>query len=937
KKTRVDTGLRVTGENERDNYPLGLSVEDFGSALGLMTQVAEPYDPARICGYMQQALQNLAQGLEYAPEDSLQSFSILPAEEHELVVHTWNAAEHPYPGDKCINQLFEDQVERAPDAIAMVHEQELMTYYTLNNRAIDLAHKLVRLGVQRGDHIAILLERSFELVIAQLAILKLGAAYVPIDTKAPVDRQVYIVSDSDAKLLITDEATEAPDQIQVPLLRLSLDQENTEDEQAPGLIPGPDSSPASSLDTAYVMYTSGSTGLPKGVLVPHRAIAGVLINDRYKKLGPDDRVAFVNNPAFDASTADVWGPLLHGSRIIIIDNDTYLDPHRLADALDRYQITSLEPTSALFHQYAFVIGSALSKLKYLVSGGEQGLIEAYTEILRHGGRVRLLNTYGPTETTIIATAYEATSELSQLDRVPIGRPICNARLYVLDKHRNPIPLGAIGELYIGGAGVANGYHNRPELTAERFLPDPYSKVEGARMYKSGDLVRYLPDGNLVFIGRSDDQVKIRGYRVELGEIETRLADHPQVRDSVVLVVGGVGDDKRLVAYVVAEPDESLVQTLREFLSVTLPEYMVPTAFVRMDCFPVTNNGKIDRRALPEASDSSFVVCDYVAPHGRLEVALAAIWSDLLKVERVGRHDNFFILGGHSLLAVRLINVVRSSLGGDLKLHMLFSAPTLSGLALQLDAISTGDDQGDEYSVIIPLKPQGSRAPIFCVHPGPGLSWSYRNLAKHVHPEQPLYGLQSRGLDGKSPLASSIEEMTLDYIDHIRKIQPQGPYHILGWSFGGTVAHNMAVVLQSQGESVPLLAIMDSTPVCGTHEEGKSDPQDEIAKYDGYLTRLKGACSTDDALAFKSMVAIILSNNGHLAEQFTPSVFSGDLLFFRTTDQEDEYMIDPACWRPHVRGRIEAHDVDCAHVDMDKPEHIAVVGRSVAAWIERLQQ
>jgi thioesterase domain-containing protein len=494
----------------------------------------------------------------------------------------------------------------------------------------------------------------------------------------------------------------------------------------------------------------------------------------------------------------------------------------------------------------------------------------------------------------------------------------------------------VGELYLGGAGVAHGYLNRPELTAERFLPDPFAKAQGARMYKTGDLARYLPDGNLVFMGRNDDQVKIRGFRVELGEIEARLVEHPQVREAVVIAVGGVGDDKRLVAYVVAEPNESLAQTLRDFLSSSLPEYMVPTAFVCMDSFPLTNNGKIDRRALPEPDSSSSVSGVYVAPQGETEVALATMWSDLLKVERVGRHDNFFILGGHSLLAVRLIQIVRSRFGADLKLHMLFSAPTLSGLALQLDGISTSDNQDDEYSVLIPLKPQGRRAPIFCVHPAPGLSWSYRNLAQYVHPEQPLYGLQSRGLDGKSPLASSMEEMTLDYIDHIRKIQPQGPYHILGWSFGGKVAHNMAVVLQSQGESVPLLAVMDTVPVHCPEEEVNSVSQDMTSKYDEYLGRLQGVFRTDDALALKRIVAPILINNGNLAEQFTPSVFSGDLLFFRTTDQEEGDMIDPACWRPYIRGRIETHGVDCSHLEMDTPGNMAVVGRIVAAWIEKLQ-
>ncbi|KAF9342438.1 hypothetical protein BGX26_007523, partial [Mortierella sp. AD094] len=419
---------------------------------------------------------------------------------------------------------------------------------------------LVDLGVKPGDNIAILLERSFELVIAQLAILKVRAAYVPIDIKAPVDRQFYVASDSGARLLITNENTEVPVQIQVPVLRFCTSQDNNPDVQA------------------YIMYTSGSTGLPKGVMVSHRAIARLVINNGYAEISPDDRVAFVANPSFDPSTSDVWVPLLHGARVVIIDSDTHLDAHRLAAALDYHQVTALELTTALFHQYAFIIGPALSKLKYLLCGGEQVLIEACLEMLQHGGPVRLINSYGPTEATVNATTYVVTNAVRQLDRLPIGRPINNTRLYVLDRHSNPVAIGVVGELYIGGPGVANGYLNRPDLTAERFLPDPFSNTPDARMYKSGDLVRYLSDGNLVFMGRNDDQVKIRGFRIELGEIEKRLAEHSDVREVVALATSENGSDKRIVAYVVSLPSENLAHTLRKHLATTLPEYMIPSAF-----------------------------------------------------------------------------------------------------------------------------------------------------------------------------------------------------------------------------------------------------------------------------------------------------------------------------------------------------------------------
>ncbi|KAG0076187.1 hypothetical protein BGZ93_004014, partial [Podila epicladia] len=331
--------------------------------------------------------------------------------------------------------------------------------------------------------------------------------------------------------------------------------------------------PCSSTDTAYIMYTSGSTGRPKGVMVPHRAIANLIFSERYLDVGPEDSIAFVNNPVFDASTSDIWKALLNGARIVIIDREIYMDPHRLARVLEVYSITAILFTTALFHQYAFIIGPALSKLKFVACIGEQGLVEAFAEMHRQGGRTRLVNTYGPTETTVYSTTYEFTSESLSLHRLPIGRPISNTRTYVLNEHRQPVAIGVVGELYIGGSGVAIGYYNRPDLTAERFLADPFSNEPGAQMYKTGDLVKYLPDGNLIFLGRNDDQVKIRGFRIELGEIEDRLAEHAQVSEVLVLAAGESNEDKRIVAYVVADAHERLSHVLREHLSTLLPEYM----------------------------------------------------------------------------------------------------------------------------------------------------------------------------------------------------------------------------------------------------------------------------------------------------------------------------------------------------------------------------
>ncbi|CAO3566666.1 unnamed protein product [Mortierella alpina] len=924
----VITSVEDTPHNVlKSDLDLELS-EQNGEIVGGLTYSTALFDRERIdrhVGYLEAMLWWMTTNTK----KSIGTAPILGTFERELLLDTWNSTEMPYPDTSRLHQLFEDQVKLSPEAIAIEHGGQTFTYRELNSQANGIACQLIDAGVTPGDYVILLLKRSVELIASQIAVLKSGAAYVPIDINAPTDRQAYIATDCGCKFVITDENTTVPADIQGMVIRVVTKQEQTAEMKivSRGFT-------SSSQDTACVMYTSGSTGQPKGVMVPHRGIVRLAINNGFADIESSDRVAFGGNPAFDLSTFEIWVSLLNGACIVIIDQVTLLSPLQLAAVLDQFQVTTLSLTTALLHQYVHIIGQALSDLRFLFAGGEQGLVETYTALAKHEGRVCAINGYGPTEASVFSTAYRLTSATSQLKQLPIGRPISNTRVYVLDKFLTPVPIGTVGELYIGGAGVANGYLNLPEQTAERFLPDPFTKAQDTLMYKTGDLVRYLSDGDLVFVGRNDNQVKIRGFRVELGEIEARLAEHALVREAVVLAVGEGSDNKRLVAYVLAEPHEDLIRTLRDFLAARAPEYMIPSAIMRLDAFPLTNNGKIDRRALPEPNRDSIVKCDYVAPQGEYEIALAKIWSDLLKVDRVGRHDNFFMLGGHSLLAVRLISIVRSSLGADLELHMLFSAPTLSALALHLDGTVGSNAQGHEYSVLIPLQPQGSRPPLFCVHSGVGVSWSFKDLAKYLHPEQPLYGLQSRGLDGASPLATSIEDMTLDYIHQIRKVQSRGPYHLLGWSFGGKIAHNMAAVLQSQGESVPLLVIMDTTSVSSKKDDGMSGVQDEFARLEEHLNHLVGDSSTDDALALKRTVGPIFSNNISLAGHFKPAVYSGDIRFFRATAEEDANLIDPTCWIPYIRGNIEVHDVGCAHVEMDRSEHLAVVGRMVAAWLEK---
>ncbi|KAG0226174.1 hypothetical protein BGW42_003839 [Actinomortierella wolfii] len=886
----------------------------------------------RHVGYLEAILRWMTNG----SSQSISEAPIVGSSEMKLLLETWNDTSRPYPDNECIHRLFEKQVESTPDAVAIIQDNRSMTYFELDTYANWIGQKLVEAGISHGENVAIMMERSIDLVANEIAILMAGAAYVPIDPRSPVERQVYIVKNCSAKIVVTDDTISIPDKMELPILRLRA----SEAENVLGItkIHITTSWTCSSMDTAYIMYTSESTGQPKGVMVSHRGIARLFYNSGLVDIVFDDRVAFTTNPTFDISALEVWVPLLHGASIVIINNDTLLEAQRLSTAIDHYEITLLQLPTALFHQHAYVIGPTLPKLKYLICGGEQGLIDAFSAVVQYDGPVRFLNVYGPTEATVWATTYEVTRSIKDMERLPIGRPLGNTCVYVLDKHLVPVPIGVAGELYIGGPAVANGYLNRPDLTAKSFVPDPYSSVPGARMYKTGDLVCYLSDGNLVFLGRLDNQIKIRGFRVELGEIETRLVEHPDVREAIV-ITNGEGGDKQLVAYVVCDSRDDLSRVLREHLLTRIPEYMVPSAFVQLDSMPLTNNGKVDRSSLPDPGRISILAEKDVASQGDTEITLALIWSELLKVDCVGRHDNFFELGGHSLLAVRMLGIVRARMGVDLKLQSLFLTPTIADL---VQSPLRDDINYDAFNVLLPLKTQGNRPPLFCVHPSFGASWSYSGLAQHLHPEQPLYGLQARGFDGKTPLASSIEEMTLDYIDQIRKIQSRGPYHLLGWSFGGPVAHNMALELEKRGEQVQLLAILDS-PASYSELTDESHAEEEENDVTQVLSKLFADCMVPDAELdvedLRRRVLAVGTNNSRLLKCHIPSVVNADIIFLRAaiTEGNTHQLIDPTTWKPHTRNRLEVHDIQCAHGDMNKPEPLATIGRVIRARLDVLQK
>ncbi|HLA75266.1 MAG TPA: amino acid adenylation domain-containing protein, partial [Gammaproteobacteria bacterium] len=607
--------------------------------------------------------QTLLEGIVADPAQRLSELPLLSAPERHRLLVEWNPWP-PFPTEQTLAGLFEAQVERTPHAIAVAFEDRVLSYDELNGRANQLAHRLRALGVGPEVLVGLCMERSLELVVGLLGILKAGGAYVPLDPGYPKERLAFLLEDTGVRVLVAQQRLVA----QLPAHRarvLCLPSAALEEESRANPVSGvrPD-------HLAYVMYTSGSTGTPKGVAVPQRAVARLVTHTDYVTLGPEQVFLQFAPLAFDASTFELWGALLNGGKLVVFP------PHtptlaELGTTLQARRITTLWLTAGLFHAMVDEQLWAFQGVRQLLAGGDVLSVPHVQRFLAAHPGCRLINGYGPTENTTFSCCYTIPPHAALGRAVPIGRPIAHTQAYILDAYCHPVPIGVFGELYLGGAGLARGYHNRPELTAEKFIPHPFSPDPSARLYKTGDLARYLPDGNIEFLGRTDHQVKIRGFRIELGEIEAVLSAHPSIKEAVVIAREDTPGDKRLVAYLAASPAPSS-QELRNYLMARLPEYMLPAIFVILDALPLTPNGKLDRKALP-APGATQAGPSYTAPRDNLELQLSKIWERLLRVPAVGIHDNFFELGGHSLLAVRLVAQIEKIWGKNVPLATLFQA------------------------------------------------------------------------------------------------------------------------------------------------------------------------------------------------------------------------------------------------------------------------
>ncbi len=787
--------------NGTSKVDLVVMIEERANELEVVAEYNPELFEAETVRALLKHFQTLLESVTEAPDSEIGTAAMLSEAEKRQQIVEWNDTRREYP-EVCIHQLFEEQAAAKPDSVAVVSAERSLTYRELNDDANRIAHELSSLNIATPDaRIGVCSDRSPEMIAALLGILKAGGAYVPLDPNYPAERLEFMVRDAGIKVIVAE--AKYADRMR-PLAKHVLNLApcgEVAKEACANVIGGatPDS-------LAYVLYTSGSTGVPKGVEVPHRAVVRLLFGGEF--LEPDETRVFLHMAplAFDASTFEIWAGLTGGGRCVLYP-ESLPSPNRLGDVIRREKVTTLWLTSSLFNMVIGESPEALSTLRQLIIGGEALSVPNVRRALELLPKTQLFNGYGPTECTTFACTYPIPRDLHPgSESIPIGRPIGNTQVYVLDRYRQVVPVGAAGELCIAGDGLARGYLNRPETTQQSFVQHPFVNDRNARAYRTGDVVRYRRDGNLEFLRRADTQVKVNGFRIELGEIESALLSCPVVRAAAVVAHEDPATGKRVVAYVEAgaghaEEAEAVKAEVRNFLSRKLPDYMMPGQFVLLPALPLSASGKLDRRRLSSLADLQGETTPLTAPRNEVEAKLAELWMELLGKSAIGVDQDFFELGGTSLLLTRLVTRMEKAFGTRMDVATVFEAPTVRALALRVRTI----DQNPRTRRIFPLKPAGALPPFFCVGAGAFI----RPLAKLMGPEQPFLGLGLSHEDKKwLKLSCSLEEIAGQLVRSLRECQPRGPYYIGGWCHDGVMAYEIARQLREQGEAVALLALFD---------------------------------------------------------------------------------------------------------------------------------
>ncbi|MDG4862757.1 amino acid adenylation domain-containing protein, partial [Streptomyces sp. T-3] len=931
--SKFDLTFSFTEQHTPDGRPAGIDL-----AIEYATDLYDAGTVQAVAG----RLVRLIEAAAAEPATRIGDLDILtPDERAHLLDWGGTLPDTPPPG---LVEQFAAQVARTPDAVALQHDEQSVTYGELSDWSNQLAHHLTSRGVTPGSLVAVHLERTPHLIAAVLAVLSAGAGYTLLDPQFPVDRLNTVLTQVDPSVLVTQTHMQHLD---TQAVVVDLTRETPEISERPSTRPEIAARPDA---IACVMFTSGSTGAPKGVAAPQRALAATFLGPDYLRFGPAQTYLQCSPMSWDAFALEVFGALLHGGTCVLQPGET-TEPRYIAELVAHHGITTLQMSASLFNHMVDEHPTIFGHLEEVMTAGEAASPAHTARVLAAHPDLQVVNGYGPAESMGFSTAYSVPGTDAQAP-VPIGRPIAGKQGYVLDTNLALVPPGVPGELYLGGDGLALGYIGRTDLTSERFVASPYGEP-GSRLYRTGDLVRWNQQGELEYLGRADHQVKLRGFRIEPGEVEAVLLAADEVAQAAVVLREDRPGDKRLVAYAVPAEGRSVeTEALRRLVAAALPEYMVPSAFVALKALPLTTNGKLDRAALPEPRYDS--AAGGRAPRTPTEAMLCTLFAEVLGVPRVSIDDNFFHLGGHSFLASRLVSRIHEVWEVPITVRDLFQQPVVHALA---DGISTGMGE-NELDTVLPLRAArgaaDTSAPLFCIHPISGMSWCYTGLLRHLDEDRPIIGLQARQLTAPHDAPRSMAAMADQYVAEIRALQPTGPYHLLGWSFGGLVAHAVAVRLEAAGESVGSLSLLDAYPLPEGFEPSPVTGRDVLIALLGTAGAeldLPGADGPPDTGALLKALrerepvlgmldrakaaAVVEATARNLAmrQRHEPAGrFTGPMLFFEAG--RTSWPVTPqAAWAPYTSTAVEVHEIDCDHWEMTQAEPLGIVGKALA---ERLR-